>query len=209
MCVAATASHCLAEAVNHHSYYRDRTIGSTAARLRIHTADFGLVEAVGHVNPYYINGGIEDSAAFVFKCDESLDVPVVPLCKSYVNPYNTPVEYGKVMGHAQGFYTGKTSQDPGVVLINGFKPGVKQLQVYQYGIPIQQGDSGGPLVVQQGEKCLAGVLSTKEPGTRFSNYAANESLDFIESIVNATEQNSSKANPGLLADDGKRSQGGV
>ncbi|MCB0404826.1 MAG: trypsin-like serine protease, partial [Bdellovibrionales bacterium] len=147
-------------------------------QVTFRTADFGVIQATAYMNHEYAVDNWQDTGAVVFRCPEDTSQKLKVLT---INPSisgGQSVQYGKVMGGMQGFYSGTTLEKDSYSVPNGRPYRDTSISVVQHGTSIEQGDSGGPLVI--GNE-LVGVLSTKD--RQHSNYAAKTSMVFLQSIV--------------------------
>ncbi len=168
VCRAATAAHCLEDALKVYGGQFNPSVGMYEGVAHITSADFKAVKVKIFLNQKYVehrgNGG-NDSALMAWPCDPSqVNVPIVPFVDNFAPLQNGQrVFYGKVMGGKEGLYTATTDIKAGTQ-INYVQDGVEHLKLVQPdGYEIQQGDSGGPVFVgQPGRMQLYGVLSTRE-----------------------------------------------
>lgn len=193
--IAATASHCIDEPVfNAPDRRQDNSVNAYVATINTRT-HYGDEPVLAFVNKAYVNGGTQDTAAMVRRCEKGPgERPIVPASEQpvqYVQGSGQQVWYSKVMpggpryGGGPGLQQGRTYLQPGIVGINGYPPGLFETQVESQTVRVQQGDSGGGLFVKAADGAwrLGGVLSTAMPGTPYCQFSSNNSMQFISGLV--------------------------
>lgn len=202
-CVMATAAHCLDDSIyNSGSFSTDNSLGGYTAPVTFRTADFGVVQAVAYMNHEYAVDNWQDTGAVVFRCPEDTAKKLTVLKINSNVSGGLSVQYGKVMGGKEGYYSGTTLEKDSYSVPNHRPYRETQISVNQHGTSIQQGDSGGPLVI--GDQ-LVGVLSNKD--AQHSNYAAKTSMYFLERIIGQVQTQAdgeAKAKASQLAQEPKR-----
>ena len=96
LCIAATAAHCIFIAGK--KVFPSARMEALEGELPIEMPSFGKVIAHTFRDPrmtQFANAAPYDNAAFVFRCDENSEVPVVPVGKPIQE--EEPVHYAKVM----------------------------------------------------------------------------------------------------------------
>jgi len=211
VCTVATAAHCLeddipkatkkgrAKALNKPECkpeLRDEVV--SWGELKIQTADFGTVKAIGMIHPKASQGSkTHDTAVYYFNCPEGPgNVPVVKVDPSPLKA-GEEFRYGKVMKR-RGLFKGRVfgkrlravNSSQGVVL--DIKEGNERDIIDQDSeTAITQGDSGGPgLAYRDNEWKLVSVLTGyfTPVGPTKAIYQSGESMDFVACLAGDSEK---------------------
>lgn len=191
-CAAATASHCLMEALKNDAHVRfNDEVNAYEGRVEMTTAHWGTVWALAFVNKVYAEEGLQDIGMLVWKCDGTKGA-------LRVRPTRRPVKwrqwiyYGKIRsgrGNDMGFHKGFSSPEPGVAKVNGVDVGKTDIDVRQEGPRVEFGDSGTGAFRYNDEtkqwEWVGALATTTEKGP--ATFSSNESLTFVHRLLQALE----------------------